>query len=123
MVKIEHVRASNAAFKASGPPLVAVFVGATSGIGLATLKHLAGASTSPILYTLGRSKTAAAPILKELAKINPRATVHFIETEISLIKNVDKACDEIISKERRVDLLFLSPGGVTLAGRDGKCSY
>lgn len=123
MVNIRDVRVSNAAFKASSPSVVAVFVGATSGIGLATLKHLAGASAHPTLYTLGRSKAAAASLLDDLAKINPQATVNFIETEISLIKNVDKACDEIASKEKKIDLLFLSPGGISLGGREGKCSY
>jgi NAD(P)-dependent dehydrogenase (short-subunit alcohol dehydrogenase family) len=121
MVNIKDVRVSNADFKASKPSVVAVFVGATSGIGLATVKHLAAAAVKPTIYILGRSKSSASPLLDELAKINPQATVNFIETEISLIKNIDKACEEIVSKEKKVDLLFLSPGGVSLGGRDGKC--
>lgn len=120
MVNIKDVRSSNAAFKASKSSVVAVFVGATSGIGLATAKSLADASVNPTLYILGRSKVSAAPLLGDLAKINPQATINFIETEISLIKNVDKACDEIGSKEKKVDLLFMSPGGVTFSGRVGK---
>jgi NADP-dependent 3-hydroxy acid dehydrogenase YdfG len=121
MVNIKDVRVSNAAFKASKPSVVAVFVGATSGIGLATAKHLADASVDPTLYILGRSKLSATPLLNDLAQINPQATINFIETEISLIKNVDKACEEIVSKEKKVDLLFLSPGGVTFGGRVGTC--
>jgi NADP-dependent 3-hydroxy acid dehydrogenase YdfG len=121
MVNIKDVRVSNAAFKASKPSVVAMFVGATSGIGLATAKHLAGASVDPTLYILGRSKLSATPLLNDLAQINPQATINFIETEISLIKNVDKACEEIVSKEKKVDLLFLSPGGVTFGGRVGTC--
>lgn len=121
MVNIKDVRVSNAAFKASKPSVVAVFVGATSGIGLATAKHMADASVDPTLYILGRSKISATPLLNDLAQINPQATINFIETEISLIKNVDKACEEIVSKENEVDLLFLSPGGVTFGGRVGTC--
>jgi NADP-dependent 3-hydroxy acid dehydrogenase YdfG len=123
MVNIKNIRVSNAAFKSSKSSVVAVFVGATSGIGLATAKQLAGAAVDPTLYILGRSKAAAAPLLDDLTRINPRAKINFIETEISLIKNVDKVCDEIISKEKKVDLLFMSPGGVTFGNRVGKCSH
>lgn len=119
MVQIKDIRVSNAAFKASKVSLVAVFVGATSGIGLATLKLLAETTVTPTLYVLGRSKRAATPLLDDLAKINPQTTVNFIETEVSLIKNVDKVCEEIAAKEKKVDILFLSPGGISLGGRDG----
>jgi hypothetical protein len=122
MVAIKDVRASNAAFKASRPSVVAVFVGATSGIGLSTLEKLAAASDAT-LYVLGRSKASATPLLDNLAKINPEARVNFIETEIGLIKNVDKACEEIAAKEKKIDILFMSPGGVTLNGRVGRCCH
>ena len=123
MVNIKDVRVSNAAFKASRPSVIAVFVGATSGIGLATAKHLADASVDPTLYILGRSRASATSLLDDLTRINPRAKINFIETEISLIKNVDKACDEILSKEKKVDLLFMSPGGVTFGAREGRWSH
>lgn len=120
MVNITDVRVSNAAFKASHTSLVAVFVGATSGIGLATLKLLAEVAVKPRLHILGRSKSSSSTLLADLKKINPHATINFIETEISLIKNVDIACEEIVSKENRVDILFLTPGGISLGGRNGK---
>lgn len=102
--------------------MVAVFVGATSGIGLSTLEKLAAASDAT-LYVFGRSKASASPLLANLAKINANARVNFIETEISLIKNIDKACEEIAAKEKKIDLLFLSPGGITLNGRVGRCCH
>jgi NADP-dependent 3-hydroxy acid dehydrogenase YdfG len=121
MVNIKDVRKSNLAFKLSGHAsgLVAVFVGATSGVGMGTLKQFAKYATAPKVYVIGRSKTGATPLLNELKVSNPEATFEFIETEISLIKNVDLACDEIKSKEEKVDILFMSPGYLSFDGRQG----
>jgi len=121
MVNIKDVRKSNLAFKLSGHAsgLVAVFVGATSGVGMGTLKQFAKYATAPKVYVIGRSKTGATPLLNELKASNPEATFEFIETEISLIKNVDLACDEIKSKEKKVDILFMSPGYLSFDGRQG----
>jgi len=121
MVNIKDVRKSNLAFKLSGHAsgLVAIFVGATSGVGMGTLKQFAKYATAPKVYVIGRSKTGATPLLNELKALNPEATFAFIETEISLIKNVDLACDEIKSKEKKVDILFMSPGYLSFDGRQG----
>jgi len=48
---------------------------------------------------------------------NPEATINFIETEVSLIKNVDSATNEIKSKEKKVDVLHVSPGYLSFGGR------
>jgi NADP-dependent 3-hydroxy acid dehydrogenase YdfG len=121
MVNIKDVRASNATLKVAkeSSGLVAVFVGATSGIGMGTLKQFAKYATAPKAYILGRSKKAATSLLNEIKSSNPQGTFKFIETEVSLIKNIDLACDEIKSKETKVDILFLSPGYLTLEGRNG----
>jgi NADP-dependent 3-hydroxy acid dehydrogenase YdfG len=121
MVNIKDVRKSNLAFKLSGHAsgLVAVFVGATSGVGMGTLKQFAKYATAPKIYVIGRSKPGATPLLNELKASNLEATFEFIETEISLIKNVDLACDEIKSKEKKVDILFMSPGYLSFDGRQG----
>jgi NADP-dependent 3-hydroxy acid dehydrogenase YdfG len=121
MVNIKDVRKSNLAFKLSGHTsgLVAVFVGATSGVGMGTLKQFAKYATAPKVYVIDRSTTGATPLLNELKASNPEATFEFIETEISLIKNVDLACDEIKSKEKKVDILFMSPGYLSFDGRQG----
>ncbi|KAG4437156.1 hypothetical protein IFR05_007358 [Cadophora sp. M221] len=119
MVSIKDVRKSNAAFKSSeqASGLVAVFVGATSGIGMGFLKQFAKNAKAPKIYILGRSKSAATPLLNEIKTLNPEGTYELIETEISLIRNVDKACDEIKSKENKVDLVFVSPGYLAFGGR------
>ncbi|KAL3425594.1 hypothetical protein PVAG01_02385 [Phlyctema vagabunda] len=118
MVAITDVRASNATIKTSqSPGRVSVFVGATSGIGQGTLRQLAKSSVRPKAYIVGRSKKAATAQLEELRRLNPEGEFIFIETDITLIKNVDTACEEIKSKEERVDLLFMSPGYLGLHGR------
>ena len=121
MVSIKDVRISNSTFKATSEPgLVAIFVGATSGIGLGALKQFSKLAKAPKVYIIGRSKKAATPLLEELQASNPNATFHFIETEISLIKNVDSACEEIKKNEKKLDILIMTPGYLTWGGRNGK---
>ena len=121
MVNIKDVRASNLTFKEApfNNGLVAVFVGATSGIGMGTLKQFVKYANSPQVYILGRSERAAKGLLEELRTTNPNGNFDFIETEISLIKNVDIVCEKIKSKEKKVDLLFMTPGVLNLDSRKG----
>lgn len=120
MVNIANVRISNTSFMAKPPGMVALFVGGTSGIGKGTLKQFSKHANAPKVYIVGRSKSLAASLLEELQNLNPQGTFIFIESQISLIKNVDKVCEEIKEKERKLDLIFLSPGYLTLEGRQGK---
>ena len=120
MVNIKDVRLSNSSLKSGPPGMVALFVGATRGIGEATLKQFAKYSNAPTVYVVGRSKTSASHLLKELQTLNPQGTFNFIQSEISLIRNVDAVCDEIKAKEKKMDILFLSPGFLTFAGRQGR---
>ncbi|KAK9482729.1 hypothetical protein V1527DRAFT_475450 [Lipomyces starkeyi] len=117
MVNIKNIRASNSNLKTKPPGMVALFVGGTSGIGKGTLKQFAKCANTPKVYIVGRSKSSAAPLLNELESLNPRGTFVFIETEISLIKNVDAVSEEIKQKEQNLDLVFLSAGYLSLAGR------
>jgi len=59
-------------------------------------------------------------MLAELTELNPDAKLSFIESEISLIRNVDVVCEEIRLKENCLDLLFMTPGWLSLGGRNGK---
>lgn len=120
MVNIRDVRASNASFKQSKESLVAVFVGATSGIGMGTLKQFAKNAYAPKVYVVGRSKSAAQPLLDEITNSNPQGIFVFLETEISLMKKVDEVCEEIKSRESKIDLLFVSPGYLSFEGRNGE---
>ncbi|KAF5603870.1 hypothetical protein FPCIR_1145 [Fusarium pseudocircinatum] len=95
---------------------VAIFVGATRGIGLATLKVLTRTLPNPRFYVIGRSKARFAGELALLNEYNPDATIQFVEAEVSLIKAVDDACERIINSEKHVDLLFMSPGSLAFGG-------
>lgn len=121
MVNISDVRSSNAALKQStrDSHTVAVFVGATSGIGLGTLKQFAKNIQGGRAYIVGRSKSAFKPHLDELMVTNPKGTFHFIETQISLIRNVDEACEEIKSREKKVDILFMTPASMNFGAKMG----
>jgi NADP-dependent 3-hydroxy acid dehydrogenase YdfG len=106
-----------------GTSLVAVFVGATSGIGMGTLKQFAKLTKSPKAYIAVRSIQAATPLLNELKASNPQGTFILHETEISLMKNVDNMCDEIKKSEKKVDFVFATPGYLSFDARNGKLSW
>jgi NAD(P)-dependent dehydrogenase (short-subunit alcohol dehydrogenase family) len=118
MVAISAVRAHNASLKSLLPNPVAVFVGGTSGIGLFTARELVRHTNSPRVYLIGRNATEASKIMDELRAINSASQVSFIQKDVSLLKNVDEACSEIKSKEKHVNILFMTCGYLTFKGRD-----
>lgn len=119
MVSLSEVQASNARIASTLPArLVAVFVGATSGIGETTLKQFAQHTKEPCVYFVGRSEEAGDRIRAECKNLNPEGEYNFIKADTSLIRNVDKICRDIKNKETSVNLLFLSSG--VLIGRESK---
>jgi NADP-dependent 3-hydroxy acid dehydrogenase YdfG len=119
MVSLKDMRISNEKLKHSDVQVVALFIGATSGIGKGTLLQLARHVPVLKVYIVGRSQRAASPQLQELEAINPDGEFIFMETEISLIKNVDRICEEIKQTEDKLDILFLSAGCPTWGGIQG----
>lgn len=97
-----------------------ITVGGTSGIGETTAREFARHTVEPRIYLVGRNQTEASRIIDELAKLNPDGKVSFVQTDASLLRSVDKACDQIKEKEDKINLLFLSPGVMTTKGRQGK---
>ncbi|KAK5634787.1 hypothetical protein RRF57_010500 [Xylaria bambusicola] len=115
MVSLSTVSASNVRISSILPSnLVAVFIGATSGIGEATLKKFAQHTISPRVYFIGRSQEAADRIAAECRALNPTGQFIFRQADVSLIRNVDKVCEEIKAKEQSINLLFLSCGVASL---------
>jgi NAD(P)-dependent dehydrogenase (short-subunit alcohol dehydrogenase family) len=113
MVSLSTVRQSNALISSTLPAgLVALFVGATSGIGEATLKKFAQYTTRPRAYFIGRSQEAADRIVAECRALNPGGEYIFRKVDVSLLRVVDEVCEEIKAKEQEngINLLFLSAG-------------
>jgi NADP-dependent 3-hydroxy acid dehydrogenase YdfG len=119
MLNLKDIRNSNRSLQSVPPGLVAVFAGATAGIGLATLQQFAKHANGPRTYIIGRSKEKGSHIIARLKTINPMGTFIFIEGQISLIKEVDRISGEIKKLEKYVDILCMSPGYLSLGGRHG----
>jgi NADP-dependent 3-hydroxy acid dehydrogenase YdfG len=114
MVSLSDVRLSNSLISSTLPRLVAVFVGATSGIGEITLKKFAKYSHQPRAYFVGRSQGAADRIVAECKALNPQGEYIFIKADVSLIRVVDKVCEEIMANEKALNILFLSAGSPSM---------
>lgn len=119
MVALSQVQSSNSLISSTLPPnLVAVFVGATSGIGEATLKQFAKHSRQPRVYFVGRSQDAADRIAVECKALNSEGEHIFIKADVSLIRVVDEVCENIKAKEKAINILFLSAGFPAMDGRE-----
>ncbi|KAK5682175.1 hypothetical protein LTS10_005300 [Elasticomyces elasticus] len=111
MVAYPEILASNAEISSSlAPDLVAVFVGATSGIGEYTLRALAKYAVRPRIYFIGRSQEAATRIHNDCKALNPEGDFIFLRSDVSLMRNVDEVCREIAGKEKTINLICLSQG-------------
>ncbi|KAI1610533.1 hypothetical protein EDD37DRAFT_16836 [Exophiala viscosa] len=130
-VSLPAVQASNAAFIESlTEPIVGVFVGGTSGICEYALRALVSTTASVSkknghapnlrLYIVGRNAKAANVTISDCRRLLPSAKFTFVKAEdLSLIKDVDRVCNEIVSLEKaenpntapRVDLLYMSQAG------------
>lgn len=83
MVTLGAAQASNARIATSLPSgMVAVFVGATGGIGENTLKKFAQHAKSPRIYLIGRSQESADRIVAECKKLNPDGVYTFIQSDV-----------------------------------------
>jgi NAD(P)-dependent dehydrogenase (short-subunit alcohol dehydrogenase family) len=121
MVDLQTVLQSNSRLQDVKDPQVALFVGATSGIGLGILKEFARNSANPRVYIVARNATAAAPLAEELRLMSPGGHFEIIGMNVSLIKDAEKVAEFIKSKESSLDLLCMSVGFFSLDGRQGEC--
>ena len=131
MVAIEKVRAANAS-SFQQRPLVAVFIGATSGIGEYTIRTLAETCSTQKsvlrLYIVGRNNAAANKISSDCSRKCPNAAFTFVKADdLASLKEVDRVSVEILKLEQeqhqndipRIDLLVMTQGRVVFGPRQG----
>jgi NAD(P)-dependent dehydrogenase (short-subunit alcohol dehydrogenase family) len=120
IVSFQIVRQSNARIASLPQGLVALFIGATSGIGQSILQHFAQHASAPHIYTVARTATVDAheTLLESLRKTRPDGAYHLIRADVSLISEVDKVIEQIKQKETKLDLQFLSAGFMSFEGRE-----
>lgn len=119
MGTIAEAKAANAYLSTKYTELTAVFFGATSGIGEGTLRAFAKHIPNPTVFVVGRSETAASPLLAGLRETNPKGTFTFIEGDVSLIRGCDRVCEEVKRRTSKINILFQSQGYVSYNGREG----
>ncbi|PYH79075.1 hypothetical protein BO82DRAFT_316169 [Aspergillus uvarum CBS 121591] len=96
---------------------IALFVGATSGIGEATVKQFAQhtRTLTPRVYLVGRNAAAGHRITQECRALNPTGEFVFLQADVSLLSVVDEISLMLLRDEPYLNLLFLSTG--TTAGK------
>lgn len=119
MTSLAAVRVSNAQLTNTTLPKIAVFVGATAGIGRATLTQFVNKGYPLKAYIIGRNEDEFRPVLGELCASNKAAELIFLEGQISLMAETKRLTDEILRREEHIDLLYLSAGFLPFLGRQG----
>ncbi|KAF9769013.1 hypothetical protein IL306_013627 [Fusarium sp. DS 682] len=119
MVSIQAVRESNTRLSCLPKGLVALFIGATSGIGRSALQQFAQHVPAPRIYTVARPQTVQSHegFLTKLRQANPEGSYNLITADISLISEARKVVETVKKAETKLDFLFLSPGFMPVEGR------
>ncbi|KAK7030491.1 hypothetical protein VNI00_014080 [Paramarasmius palmivorus] len=126
MPSLPSIRLSNstifAAISSKSKSLpVGVFVGGTSGVGQGTAFSFASHTKGNAhIILVGRNEAAANSILKSFPKpSSPDAKHEFIQCDVTMMKNVQKTTDDILSRYPKINYLVMSTGYITSKGRDG----
>ncbi|KAG9189654.1 hypothetical protein G6011_06522 [Alternaria panax] len=119
MVHISQIKENNAQIDEETAPRVAVFVGGTSGIGKLTLDAVIRLRTHLKAYVVGRQESEAAfkPFIKKTHLANAKASIIWVEGQISLLSEVKRVCDHIKELETSIDILFMTSGYVASSER------
>lgn len=73
-----------------------------------------------VLKDISRSQDVADKLCKELEDLNPGSQAIFLKKDISILQNVDEVCEDLQRREKKINILFLSAGYMSLSGRDGE---
>ncbi|KAK7037641.1 hypothetical protein VNI00_010858 [Paramarasmius palmivorus] len=101
---------------------VGVFVGGTSGIGQGMAEAFAThTSGNAHIVIIGRNRSAAESIISKFPRPSSSEAKHeFIQCDVTLMKNVKKATDQLLATVPggKINYLAMSPGYVTVKNRD-----
>jgi short-subunit dehydrogenase involved in D-alanine esterification of teichoic acids len=121
---LASLRASNTELvgKLPGKP-VAVFVGGTSGIGQGMAETFAEWRQGRAhIVIVGRNEAAAKDIISQFPKVpaseQGQWSYEFVKCDATLMKEVKKASEEILSRHPKVNFLVMSQGFFSMSGRD-----
>jgi NAD(P)-dependent dehydrogenase (short-subunit alcohol dehydrogenase family) len=117
MVAIQAIRKSNARIAELPEGIVALFLGATSGIGQSALIQFAKYAVRPRVYIVARRASTTKGLLEELRKENQEGTYTVIEKDVSLICETSDVVEFVKARETKLDLLFKSVGFISFTGR------
>ncbi|KAF8646486.1 hypothetical protein AX16_007188 [Volvariella volvacea WC 439] len=103
-------------------PLVAVFVGGTSGIGRGMLEtfaaRMSNSSTASQIFVVGRNAQAAGEIEQNLKTLDPNVPAFkFISADLTLMRNVRKVSAEILRTTPKINFLIMTPGIMSMNKR------
>lgn len=117
-MSLSAIRASNAkAFASLGHScLVAVFVGGTAGIGRAMAQAFATSTKGSTLVLVGRSKESAEQLFSSLREAGAEGQYEFFQCDATLMNNVKKTSDDILSRHPKINYLVCTQGYLTLDG-------
>ncbi|EFC39023.1 FabG domain-containing protein [Naegleria gruberi] len=93
----------------------ALCVGGTSGIGRALAIKFASQKFN--VSIMGRSEEAGKEIIEEMKKLNPEGKFEMIKVDASLMKDIEKVCEEYKQNHDRLDYCVLSQGIASMNGR------
>jgi len=117
MPSLKASHTSHFASKADGSPPAAVFIGGTSGIGEAMVRAFADYTNGKAnIAIIGRNKEAGERILSELPKSDGVERV-FIQCDVSLMRNVSAAAQQVTSTFPKINYLIVSTGFLDFSGR------
>lgn len=94
--EVDHTQKTIIKTKNTNKTKVVVITGATSGLGLAMAKNLAG--LGQVVLAIGRRPSACRDALTEIKAEYPDANVHFLVADLSLMGQVRILVDEIKQK-------------------------